>query len=188
MTQVAYYLHLMLARCLDMDASRIRVIKPFVGGGFGARVEVLNFEIVTALLARAAAGKVMMQLTREENFLTHRARPQTDVRLKLGMCRDGRITACECEVTQRGGAYAGYGIVTILYAGALLQGSTIFRRSNTTAIASTPICRRAEPCAATARSIRVMPSSACSIAWRANSGSTPSRCAGRTFCTRRPAP
>ena len=121
-TQVAYYLHLMLARCLDMDTSRIRVIKPFVGGGFGARVEVLNFEIITALLARAAAGKVMMQLTREENFLTHRARPQTDVRLKLGMCRDGRITACECEVTQRGGAYAGYGIVTILYAGALLQG------------------------------------------------------------------
>jgi 4-hydroxybenzoyl-CoA reductase subunit alpha len=121
-TQVAYYLHLMLARCLDMDASRIRVIKPFVGGGFGARVEVLNFEIITALLARAAAGKVMMQLTREENFLTHRARPQTDIRLKLGMCRDGRITACECEVTQRGGAYAGYGIVTILYAGALLQG------------------------------------------------------------------
>ena len=121
-TQVAYYLHLMLARCLDMDTSRIRVIKPFVGGGFGARVEVLNFEIITALLARAAAGKVMMQLSREENFLTHRARPQTDVRLKLGMCRDGRITACECEVTQRGGAYAGYGIVTILYAGALLQG------------------------------------------------------------------
>lgn len=121
-TQVSYYLHLMLARCLDMDTSRIRVIKPFVGGGFGARVEVLNFEIVTALLARAAAGKVMMQLSREENFLTHRARPQTDIRLKLGMRRDGRITACECEVTQRGGAYAGYGIVTILYAGALLQG------------------------------------------------------------------
>ena len=121
-SQVVYYLHLMLARCLDMDASRIRVIKPFVGGGFGARVEVLNFEIITALLARAAAGKVMMQLTREENFLTHRARPQTDTRLKLGMCRDGRITACECEVTQRGGAYAGYGIITILYAGALLQG------------------------------------------------------------------
>jgi len=121
-TQVAYYLHLMLARCLDMDASCIRVIKPFVGGGFGARVEVLNFEIITALLARAAAGKVMMQLSREENFLTHRARPQTDVRLKLGMDRNGRITACDCEVTQRGGAYAGYGVVTILYAGALLQG------------------------------------------------------------------
>jgi 4-hydroxybenzoyl-CoA reductase subunit alpha len=121
-SQVGYYLHLMLARCLEMDASRIRVAKPFIGGGFGARVEVLNFEIITALLARAAAGKVLTRLTREENFLTHRARPQTDIRLKLGMRRDGRITACECEVVQRGGAYAGYGIVTILYAGALLQG------------------------------------------------------------------
>jgi 4-hydroxybenzoyl-CoA reductase subunit alpha len=121
-SQVIYYLHLMLARCLELDTSRIRIIKPFVGGGFGARVEVLNFEIINALLARAAGGKVMMQLTREETFLTHRARPQTDIRMKIGMRRDGRITACECEVTQRGGAYAGYGIVTILYAGALLQG------------------------------------------------------------------
>ncbi|HET9717892.1 MAG TPA: 4-hydroxybenzoyl-CoA reductase subunit alpha [Pseudolabrys sp.] len=121
-SQVGYYLHLMLARCLDMDSSRIRVIKPFIGGGFGARVEVLNFEIITALLARACAGKVMMQLTREETFITHRARPQTDIWLKLGMKSDGRMLACECKVVQRGGAYAGYGIVTILYAGALLQG------------------------------------------------------------------
>jgi 4-hydroxybenzoyl-CoA reductase subunit alpha len=121
-TQVGYYLQLMLGRCLDMDLSRIRIIKPFVGGGFGARVEALNFEIITALLARAAAGKVLMQLTREESFLTHRGRPQTEVLLKLGMRRSGQITACACEVVQRGGAYAGYGIVTILYAGALLQG------------------------------------------------------------------
>jgi 4-hydroxybenzoyl-CoA reductase subunit alpha len=121
-SQVGYYLHLMLARCLEMDSSRIRVIKPFVGGGFGARVEVLNFEIVTALLARAASGKVFMQLTREETFITHRARPHTDIVLRIGLKRDGKITACAAKVAQRGGAYAGYGIVTILYAGALLQG------------------------------------------------------------------
>jgi 4-hydroxybenzoyl-CoA reductase subunit alpha len=121
-SQVGYYLHLMLARCLEMDSSRIRVVKPFIGGGFGARVEVLNFEIITALLARAAAGKVLLQLSREETFLTHRARPQTDMTLRIGMRRDGKIAACTCDVVQRGGAYAGYGIVTILYAGALLQG------------------------------------------------------------------
>ncbi len=121
-SQVPYYVHLMLARCLEMEASRIRVIKPFVGGGFGARTETLNFELIVALLARRANGKVMMTLSREETFLTHRGRPQTDVRLKLGMTRDGRLTAADCEVTQRGGAYAGYGIVTILYAGALLHG------------------------------------------------------------------
>ena len=121
-TQVPYYVHLMLARCLDMDMSRIRVVKPFVGGGFGARVETLNFEIIAALLARAAGGRVRLLLSREETFLTHRGRPETEVRLKLGMTRAGRLTACACEVVQRGGAYAGYGIVTILYAGSLLQG------------------------------------------------------------------
>jgi len=121
-TQVPFYVHLTLARCLGMDASRIRVIKPFVGGGFGARTETLNFEIITALLARKAGARVMMRLSREESFLTHRGRPQTDVRLKIGMTASGRITAVEAEVTMAGGAYAGYGLVTILYAGALLHG------------------------------------------------------------------
>lgn len=121
-SQVPFYVHLMLARCMDMDTSRIRVVKPFVGGGFGARTETLNFELIAGLLARAANGKVMMRLTREETLITHRGRPDTCVELKIGLTRDGRITAVECQVTQRGGAYAGYGLVTILYAGALLHG------------------------------------------------------------------
>jgi len=45
-TQVPYYVHLMLTQCMGMDSSRIRVIKPFIGGGFGARTETLNFEII----------------------------------------------------------------------------------------------------------------------------------------------
>ncbi len=121
-TQVPFYVHLTLARCLEMDTSQIRVVKPFVGGGFGARTETLNFEIIAALLARKANGKVMMRLTREESFLTHRGRPETDVRIKIGLAKDGRILATACEVIQLGGAYAGYGLVTILYAGALLHG------------------------------------------------------------------
>jgi 4-hydroxybenzoyl-CoA reductase subunit alpha len=121
-TQVPYYLHLMLARCLGMEESQIRVVKPFVGGGFGARVEPLNFEIVAALLARAARGTVRLNLTREESFLTHRGRPETEIRVKLGMTRQGRLTAVACDVVQRGGAYASYGIITILYAGSLLHG------------------------------------------------------------------
>jgi len=120
-TQVPYYVHLALARCLKLDESQIRVVKPFVGGGFGHRTETLNFEIIAALLARAAAGAVKLELSREETFLTHRGRPETDVRLKIGLAGDGAITAVDCEVIQRGGAYAGYGLVTILYAGALLH-------------------------------------------------------------------
>lgn len=120
-TQVPYYVHLRVAQCLGMDASQVRVVKPFIGGGFGHRTETLNFEIVACLLARAAGGKVRLKLTREETFITHRGRPRTWVRLRLGLSADGRITACACETVQAGGAYGGYGIVTILYAGSLLN-------------------------------------------------------------------
>jgi len=119
-TQVPYYVHLMLARILDMDMSRIRVVKPHVGGGFGCRTEALNVELITALLARKAGGSVRTMINREETFITHRGRPETDIRLKLGVRSDGRITAVECECDQRGGAHSGYGIVTILYSGSML--------------------------------------------------------------------
>jgi 4-hydroxybenzoyl-CoA reductase subunit alpha len=59
-------------------------------------------------------------ITREETFITHRGRPETDIRLKIGMRRDGRITAVECACEQRGGAHSGYGVVTILYSGSML--------------------------------------------------------------------
>src|SRR5690348_15475053 len=119
-TQVPYYVHLMLAQILGMDMSRIRVVKPHVGGGFGCRTETLNVELIAALLARKARGSVRIMTTREETFITHRGRPETDIRLKIGMKRDGRIVAVECECDQRGGAHSGYGVVTILYAGSML--------------------------------------------------------------------
>jgi 4-hydroxybenzoyl-CoA reductase subunit alpha len=120
-TQVPYYLHLMLAQTLGLQESQIRVVKPFVGGGFGHRVEPLNFEMVTAALARAAGCTVKLELTREEVFLTHRGRPHSEMRVKIGLKASGEITAIDAEVVQRGGAYGGYGLVTILYAGALLH-------------------------------------------------------------------
>lgn len=120
-TQVPYYVHLMLTQCMGMDSSQIRVIKPFVGGGFGARTETLNFEIITCLLARAAGGKVRMKLSREETFLTHRGRQETKIKLKMGLTKTGKITACHAIVIQRGGAYGGYGTITSLYSGALLH-------------------------------------------------------------------
>jgi 4-hydroxybenzoyl-CoA reductase subunit alpha len=119
-TQVPYYVHLMLAQILGMEMSRIRVIKPHVGGGFGCRTETLNVELIAALLARKCNGTVRIVTNREETFITHRGRPETDIKLKIGMRKDGRITAVECDCDQRGGAHSGYGVVTILYAGSML--------------------------------------------------------------------
>ncbi len=91
------------------------------------------------------------------------------------MKKSGEITAVDCEIVQRGGAYGGYGLVTILYAGALLHALYASARCATAAFASTPTCRRAARCAATARSMRGTRSSRCSTRWPAGSGSIRSR-------------
>lgn len=120
-TQVPYYVHMSIAGVMGMDMSRIRVIKPMVGGGFGCKTEAQSYEMICGLLARKAKATVKVVLSREEIFYAHRGRPATTTTLKLGATKDGRIQAVEAHVVQRGGAYGGYGVVTILYAGALLS-------------------------------------------------------------------
>ncbi len=119
-TQVPYYLQHKLSIVLDMPMSQIRVIKPLVGGGFGGKSEVIPIEIIAAVAARKAKAPVKITYTREEVFWAHRGRPRTIIDLKTGVTKDGKICAVAAKVIQDGGAYCSYGIVTILYSGALL--------------------------------------------------------------------
>jgi 4-hydroxybenzoyl-CoA reductase subunit alpha len=119
-TQVPYYLQHKLSLVLEMPMSQIRVIKPLVGGGFGGKSEVIPLEIIAAVAARKAKRPVKITYTREEVFWAHRGRPRTIIDLKTGAKKDGRITAVSARVIQDGGAYCSYGVVTILYSGALL--------------------------------------------------------------------
>jgi len=119
-TQVPYYLQHKLSLVLEMPMSQIRVIKPLVGGGFGGKSEVIPLEIIAAIAARKARAPVKITYTREEVFWAHRGRPRTIIDLKTGVKNDGRITAVKARVVQDGGGYCSYGVVTILYSGALL--------------------------------------------------------------------
>jgi 4-hydroxybenzoyl-CoA reductase subunit alpha len=119
-TQVPYYLQHKLSLVLEMPMSQIRVIKPLVGGGFGGKSEVIPLEIIAAVAARKALAPVKITYTREEVFWAHRGRPRTIIDLKTGIKNDGRITCVKARVVQDGGAYCSYGVVTILYSGALL--------------------------------------------------------------------
>src|SRR5438132_8116772 len=119
-TQVPYYLQHKLSLVLEMPMQQIRVIKPLVGGGFGGKSEVIPLEIIAAVAARKAQRPVKITYTREEVFWAHRGRPRTIIDLKTGVKNDGRITAVQARVVQDGGAYCSYGVVTILYSGALL--------------------------------------------------------------------
>jgi len=119
-TQVPYYLQHKLSLVLEMPMAQIRVIKPLVGGGFGGKSEVIPLEIIAAVAARKAQAPVKITYTREEVFWAHRGRPRTIIDLKTGIKNDGRITCVKARVVQDGGAYCSYGVVTILYSGALL--------------------------------------------------------------------
>src|SRR5271157_4563435 len=119
-TQVPYYLQHKLSLVLEMPMAQIRVIKPLVGGGFGGKSEVIPLEIIAAVAARKAQAPVKITYTREEVFWAHRGRPRTIIDLKTGISNDGAITAVKARVVQDGGAYCSYGVVTILYSGALL--------------------------------------------------------------------
>jgi 4-hydroxybenzoyl-CoA reductase subunit alpha len=119
-TQVPYYLQHKLSIVLEMPMAQIRVIKPLVGGGFGGKSEVIPLEIIAAVAARKAKAPVKITYTREEVFWAHRGRPRTIIDLKTGVKKDGRLTSVAARVVQDGGAYCSYGVVTILYSGALL--------------------------------------------------------------------
>src|SRR3989442_516491 len=119
-TQVPYYLHRTIAEVCEMPMSRIRVIKPLVGGGFGGKSEVIPLEVIAPVLAVKAKRPVKITYTREEVFLAHRGRPITIVGLKMGITREGKISAVAARGRPECGADCGYGPVTVLYSGALL--------------------------------------------------------------------
>lgn len=119
-TQTPHYIHRGLAKALQMPASKIRVIKPFVGGGFGGKSETFSYDVCSALLSKLTGKPVKFTLTREEVFYAHRGRPEQSVEIKVGMNKAGKITGVYVKTIQDGGAYCSYGIVTILYSGALL--------------------------------------------------------------------
>ncbi|HEX6880124.1 MAG TPA: molybdopterin cofactor-binding domain-containing protein, partial [Terriglobales bacterium] len=120
-TEVPYYLRHTLSLVLGMPMAQIRVIRPLIGGGFGAKSEINPLEIIAAVAARKAKAPVKITYTREEAFWAHGGRPRTIIDLKVGTKNDGRIAAVGAKVIEDGGAYCSYGPASLLYSGALLH-------------------------------------------------------------------
>ncbi len=106
-TQGPFYLRRDLALTLDRSPSRIRVIKPFVGGGFGGKREMLASDFCAALLAMKSGRPVKITYDREEEFAATRRRIPMRITLKTGVMRDGTLVAKHCKVIAEGGAYNG---------------------------------------------------------------------------------
>lgn len=118
-TQTPHYLHRALASYFDLPTSRVRVIAPPTGGGFGGKSEPFNHEYVAVKLAMITGRPVKIVLTREEVFYLHRGRHPVLMRVKTGVKKDGSITAQSFESILDGGAYGSYGVVSTYYTGAV---------------------------------------------------------------------
>jgi 4-hydroxybenzoyl-CoA reductase alpha subunit len=119
-TQVPHYLQRELARVLELDVARVRVVQPAVGGAFGGKSEPFDLEFCVALLALKTGRPVKLLYTREELFYSHRGRHPMNMWYRVGASRDGKLKAVDARSLLDGGAYASFGLVTTYYSGQLL--------------------------------------------------------------------
>ena len=127
-TQVPHYVHYMLANVFDMPLGKIKVIRPTVGGGFGGKAETTPLDLISCVLSRRTGCPVKMVYSRKEMFLHNRGRHKQYIKMKLGVKRNGEITAFESKIFLDGGAYTSFGIVTVYYAGSMIP--TLYKIPN----------------------------------------------------------
>jgi xanthine dehydrogenase YagR molybdenum-binding subunit len=88
---------LTVAHLLGMSLADVRVIAPFVGGGFGSKAMIWPHVTLAALAARHVGRPVRLSLTRPQMFTSTGHREEQEQRLSIGATRDGRITAIDHE-------------------------------------------------------------------------------------------
>ena len=121
-TQVPHYVQRTIAMVLQLPVGRVRVIKPYVGGGFGIKAAANPMELACCLLSMKTGKPVKMNYTREQVFHYGRARHQFRHTMTTGVKKDGTILALRHECHLDGGAYSSFGIATVYYSGSLLGG------------------------------------------------------------------
>jgi 4-hydroxybenzoyl-CoA reductase alpha subunit len=104
-TQIPFFLRRNLANTLDIPESRVRIIKPKVGGGFGQKIDLFAKDFCAAFLAAKTGKPVKFVYEREEVFTSTRQRHPMRIWLKSGVKKDGRLMAQQFRVVADGGAY-----------------------------------------------------------------------------------
>jgi putative selenate reductase molybdopterin-binding subunit len=116
-TQVPFHVRRIVARVLQIPVSRIRVIKPRIGGGFGGKQEVF-LEAVAGILALRTGRPIRLVLTRKEVFTAARTRHPQVMRLRTGLNADGTVTTVELDTIMNTGAYGSHALTVVCNTGA----------------------------------------------------------------------
>ena len=116
-TQIPHIVRRVVGQALGIDWGKIRVIKPYIGGGFGNKQDVL-YEPLNAYLSQSVGGRcVKLDITREEDFACTRVRTAMKIKIESYVRPNGRFVARKIEIYANKGAYASHGSSVVGKAG-----------------------------------------------------------------------
>lgn len=111
-TQVPFHVRRILATALDTSKSNIRVVKPRIGGGFGAKQSVIN-EIFPALVTWKTGKPAKIIYSRKESQIVSSPRHQMQITVKLGADENGKLKAASLYTLSNAGAFGDHTPTTI---------------------------------------------------------------------------
>ena len=111
-TQVPFHVRRIVSNALEMSKANIRVIKPRIGGGFGAKQTAVS-EVYAAFVTMKTGKAACIQFTRKESQTNGSPRHQMQVRVRIGAMKDGTIRAMEVDALSNAGAYGEHGPTTV---------------------------------------------------------------------------
>ena len=108
-TQIPHIVRRVIGQALGIPWGNVRVIKPYIGGGFGNKQDVL-YEPLNAFLTTQVGGRpVKLDISREETFCNTRTRHSIEFDLAAGVDKDGKLLAKDMHSYSNQGAYASHG-------------------------------------------------------------------------------
>lgn len=119
-TQSVHYFQYYIAREFGLKMGDVRVIKPYVGGGFGGKLEPTGLEFCGSVLSKRTGRPVKMWYDRYEMFQHNRGRHQGHYEVSSAFTKEGKFLGLKVNFLLDGGAYTSLGIATAYYSGGLL--------------------------------------------------------------------
>lgn len=116
-TQTPFHTRRLLGRCLNLPLSKIRVVKPRIGGAFGGKQHV-HLEPYVSLVTLKTGSPARAALTRKEVFEASFTRHQMRFDVRIGASRDGTLQAIDMKGLSNTGAYGEHGLTVLMVAGA----------------------------------------------------------------------
>ena len=111
-TQIVFHVRRILSNALGIPKSKIRVEKPRIGGGFGAKQSSVS-EVYPAFVTMKTGRPAQIIYTREDSLIAGSPRHEMEVHVRLGASKEGKIRALDIYTLSNSGAYSEHGPTTV---------------------------------------------------------------------------